>query len=101
MNFYAYVWNNPVNLIDPEGLKGRGGIGGGGKGSCVIDKVGDLPGFNMGGEWAYTTKCECAQWVCKRCGEVVYTPSGPGPFFTLPGTTCTCIKYHPIGFGKY
>jgi RHS repeat-associated protein len=99
INFFSYVGNSPLNWIDPMGL--AGGRSGGGVARSIIKNLCDLPDFNMGADWSYTPKCECEVWSCERCGSFVYMAFGPGPFITKPGTHCTCIKYNPVGFGKY
>jgi len=91
-NLYAYVQNNPVNWIDPEGLKGKG-TGGSSVGSGIASKIGDLPGFNMGGEWAYGFKK-----VCKRiyCDKDKCEPNDKGPWMVKDSKSCYCVEYEVI-----
>ena len=97
VNFYTYVFNDAVNWIDPEGLKGRGGIGSKGKGS-LIDKFGDLPDFNMGAEpgQVYGTKHVCASWECKdKCGNISYSVGDT--VLHSPDTVCRCVRWYDTG----
>ncbi|MBI1810764.1 MAG: hypothetical protein HY035_07955 [Nitrospirae bacterium] len=93
VNFYVRVWNDPVNWVDPEGLKGSGG-----KGKGIIDGIGNLPGFNMGAEpgQVYGTKHVCAAWECKdKCGKISYAYSDA--VLHSPDTVCRCVRYYDTG----
>jgi RHS repeat-associated protein len=70
-NFYSYVWDNPVNSIDPSGMRIQ---------VCSRQAGGSLAVFNHVYFWNPDTKENCGRGP--RSGQ----ESGPGP-----GTTCVDV----------
>lgn len=103
-HLYVYTANNPINLIDPEGLTTSGGV------TCD-----DGNWIQRGFDRVFNFRCKC-YWLCTACdsptlwngnyqslpftyGDMINSPEGGGSG-TKRGDACLCDKPGPDGCKK-
>ncbi len=109
MNLYAYVGGNPVNWIDPEGLKSSSsssgfayrGPGWGGTANLPWDTWGqrapgasETPSPYTVGKNYYVCELKCYDWdpINECCRSQPVDPSTPS--FIQPGKIEECLIWH-------
>lgn len=62
LNTYAYVGNNPINIIDPLGLSWKSR-------KKNLDNLGDLLDSTLCDWWPAHCLFKCVRWRCTKDGE--------------------------------